>query len=65
MTEGDSDGGAEALPGRIRGTKVGRFTILEPLGAGTTGFVFGAYDPKLDRKVALKVLRGDYPVERG
>ena len=41
------------------GTKLGPYEILSPLGAGGMGEVYLATDSKLDRKVAIKVLRAD------
>jgi eukaryotic-like serine/threonine-protein kinase len=41
------------------GTKLGRFVVLEPVGAGAMGVVYSAYDPELDRRVALKLIRAD------
>jgi tetratricopeptide (TPR) repeat protein len=39
------------------GIRLGRYFVLERLGAGGMGTVWAAYDPELDRRVALKVLR--------
>ncbi len=40
-----------------RGALVSRYVVLEWLGAGGMGMVFGAYDPELRRPVALKLVR--------
>ena len=44
---------AAALP---PGAQVGRFVVLAWLGEGSSGAVYSAYDPDLDRKIALKLL---------
>jgi eukaryotic-like serine/threonine-protein kinase len=41
------------------GQTVGRFVVVRPLGAGAMGLVLAAYDPALDRKVALKLVQQD------
>ena len=54
------DGGAAAsddLDILERGSTVGRYLVLERIGAGAMGVVYAAYDPELDRKIALKLLR--------
>jgi tetratricopeptide (TPR) repeat protein len=45
-----------ALFGGDRAPRLGRLIVLEPIGSGAMGAVFAAYDPTLDRKVAVKVL---------
>lgn len=45
------------LPLLDRGTCVGRYVILDSLGHGGMGIVYRAYDPDLDRQVALKLVR--------
>jgi tetratricopeptide (TPR) repeat protein len=43
-------------PERPRGTVLGRYVLLDRIGAGAVGVVYAAYDPQLDRRVALKLL---------
>lgn len=38
------------------GTKVSHYTIMERIGAGGMGEVYKAFDPRLDRVIALKIL---------
>jgi tetratricopeptide (TPR) repeat protein len=42
--------------GLAPGSKFGRYVILDHIGAGGMGVVMSAYDPQLDRRVALKLL---------
>jgi serine/threonine protein kinase len=45
-------------PGPLaRGTAIGRYTVRTMVGQGGMGEVYAAYDPHLDRMIALKVLR--------
>jgi tetratricopeptide (TPR) repeat protein len=51
-----AEGGAEALA-LARGATIGRYTIIRRIGAGGMGVVYLAFDPELDRRVAVKLLR--------
>ncbi|MCR9165386.1 MAG: tetratricopeptide repeat protein [Nannocystaceae bacterium] len=54
----DAEAGSPS-PGPIqRGQSVGRYLIVDILGAGAMGVVYRAYDPDLDRALALKVVGG-------
>ena len=50
--------------GEWKPQRIGRYLVLEPIGRGGMGNVYAAYDDLLDRKIAVKVLRGDeFPEE--
>src|SRR5262245_22948744 len=49
-----TDGEATPPPARL-----GRFVILDALGAGGMGAVFSAWDRVLERRVAIKLLHSD------
>ncbi|MBC8131500.1 MAG: serine/threonine protein kinase [Deltaproteobacteria bacterium] len=44
-------------PSLGRGAAIGRYIVLGLVGRGAMGEVYAAYDPELDRKVAVKLLR--------
>ncbi len=48
-----------------RGTNIGRYVVLGPLGTGAMGVVYTAYDPELDRRLALKLLRVQFGTSHG
>ncbi|HWB80864.1 MAG TPA: serine/threonine-protein kinase [Nannocystaceae bacterium] len=41
------------------GDRLGRYIVQRLLGSGTMGTVYAAFDPQLDRAVAVKLLRAD------
>ena len=54
VSDAATDQEPEFLPA---GAKLSRYEIRERLGAGGMGVVYSAWDPQLDRAVALKLLR--------
>src|SRR5205814_6488428 len=46
----------DARPVLEPGARVGRYVVLDLVGRGAMGAVYAAYDPELDRKVAIKLL---------
>jgi tRNA A-37 threonylcarbamoyl transferase component Bud32/tetratricopeptide (TPR) repeat protein len=56
--EADTIADAESDPGEAKKlSTIGRYVVLDSVGMGGMGLVCAAYDPKLNRKIALKLLR--------
>jgi len=51
------------LGGEREPRRLGRYVVLRRIGAGGMGVVYSAYDEQLERKVAIKVLRGEDATE--
>ncbi|MCA9539570.1 MAG: serine/threonine protein kinase, partial [Myxococcales bacterium] len=62
LAGGDTVDPAIDPPERPR--RIGRYTVLGELGSGGMGVVFKAWDPALDRIVALKVMRAAHAATR-
>jgi tetratricopeptide (TPR) repeat protein/predicted Ser/Thr protein kinase len=56
---GSASARTDPSPALERGATLGRYIVVERVGAGGMGVVYSAYDPALDRKVALKLLVGE------
>lgn len=55
--QGLEDTAPGVAPGGLgRGTSIGRYVVLDLVGKGAMGAVYAAYDPQLDRRVALKLV---------
>ena len=60
-----ADEGEQTMPAQDgvdasrRGSILGRYIVLNKLGGGGMGVVYAAYDPELDRKVGVKLLRAE------
>ena len=55
------DGGdTQGRPGSLaKGASLGRYVVLGLIGRGGMGEVYAAYDPELNRKIAIKLLKAD------
>lgn len=49
-----------SAPALEKGSPVDRYVVLDRLGQGGMGDVYAAWDPVLDRRVALKLLRAEH-----
>jgi eukaryotic-like serine/threonine-protein kinase len=46
----------EPEPLRARGDAIGRYVVIDVIGRGGMGVVYAAWDPQLDRRIALKLV---------
>ncbi len=58
-------GACESAPILPRGAALGRYVVLKCIGSGGMGVVYAAYDPELDRAIALKLLHGTGDTAQG
>ena len=54
-----------ALFGHAEPARIGRYQLVAPIAGGGMGLVHAAYDPELDRRVALKVVHPERGDDRG
>src|SRR5438046_1228864 len=47
------------------GTRLGRYEIHSQIGAGGMGEVYRAYDPKMNREIAIKILPAAFSADKG
>ena len=52
-------GSVDATSSVATGTLIGRYLVIDRVGAGGMGTVYAAYDAQLGRRVAIKVLRAE------
>ncbi len=55
---------AAGRPELTRGTQLGRYVVLDELGRGGLGIVVRAFDPELERQVAIKLVRIELASDR-
>ncbi len=63
MGMGDTVLSEEAMLPLARGATLGRYVVLNVIGSGGMGVVYAAYDPELDRKLAIKLMRPEASFE--
>src|SRR5262245_36274597 len=59
----DASGGSAPAVEIDVGSVIDRYVILASIGRGGMGVVYGAYDPELDRRIALKLLHEEVEAE--